>query len=173
MKSIGDLDLSSFWQDSDFARREYQDKTLTEETLAKVQAELGYALPTAYVDLCCNRNGGAPRNTRHAVPTPTSWADDHVAIASIKGIGFGKWSLCGGFGQRHLLTEWEYPPIGVYFGDCPSAGHDALCLDYRTLNADGEPCVVHVDQDYDFRVTHVAASFAEFLQGLKPADAFT
>jgi hypothetical protein len=60
-----------------------------------------------------------------------------------------------------MIDEWGYPPIGVYFADCPSAGHDMLCLDYRECGADGEPQVVHVAQE-----------FASFIHGLEPDEAF-
>lgn len=96
-----------------------------------------------------------------------------VAITNIKAIGFKNlWSICGELGQRNALKEWGYPPIGVYFGDCRSAGHDRFCLDYRVLNADGEPAVVHADQEYDYKITPIAASFEAFLRGLKLEENF-
>ena len=71
-----------------------------------------------------------------------------------------------------MIDEWGYPPIGVYFADCPSAGHDMLCLDYRGCGADGEPQVVHVDQEVDYKTTFVAKDFASFIRGLEPDEAF-
>jgi hypothetical protein len=41
--------------------------------------------------------------------------------------------LGGTFGSRFWIEEWGYADIGVYFADCPSAGHDMLCLDYRAF----------------------------------------
>lgn len=173
MPSLNDLGLESFWDDSAFAKKEYVDEPLTDILLARVEQELGYKLPQAYVELCRNRNGGAPVLTCHQTAVATSWADDHVAITNIKAIGFKNiWSLCGNLGQKNAIDEWEYPPIGVYFGDCPSAGHDMICLDYRTLNAAGEPTIVHVDQECDYRITPVAPGFLEFLLGLEDEDAF-
>jgi len=169
---LANFDLSGFWNRSEFAMSEYVDEALTDDLLARVEAKLGFALPKAYVALCRNQNGGIPLRTCHAAP-PTSWASDHVAISSIKAIGFdNEWSLCGGLGQDNWLEEWGYPPIGVYFADCPSSGHDMLCLDYRQLNADSEPTVVHVDQEHDYQVTLIADSFEAFIRGLKPEEAF-
>jgi hypothetical protein len=35
--------------------------------------------------------------------------------------------------QQHIFVdEGEYPDIGIYFGNCPSGGHDMIALDYRT-----------------------------------------
>lgn len=102
-----------------------------------------------------------------------SWAADHAAIMGIYSIGSAKpCSLCGEFGSQFWIDEWGYPPIGVYFADTPSGGHDMICLDYRECGPTGEPCVVHVDQDLDYKVTFVADSFASFIRGLEARDAF-
>lgn len=71
-----------------------------------------------------------------------------------------------------MIDEWGYPEIGIYFGDCPSAGHDMICLDYRKNGANGEPHVVHVDQEADYRITFLAENFAEFINGLISEDEF-
>ncbi len=81
-------------------------------------------------------------------------------------------SLCGDFGSQFWIDIWDYPAIGVYFADCPSAGHDMLCLDYRECGPEGEPCVVHVDQEWDYKITFVAESFEAFIRGLEAAEAF-
>ena len=71
-----------------------------------------------------------------------------------------------------MMEEWEYPDIGVYFADCPSAGHDLVALDYRKNGPTGEPEVVHVDQEDDYKVTYLAASFEEFINGLVSDEEF-
>lgn len=168
-----DLDLSIFWESSDWADREYVEPFPDTDIIRSVEGELGYKLPAAYVELMRAQNGGCPINTCHRTAAPTSWAEDHVAITGFKGIGRKKiWSLCGRLGSRHASDEWGYPEIGIYFGDCPSAGHDKLCLDYRECGPAGEPKVVHVDQECDYRITHVADSFEAFVRGLEPEDAF-
>jgi hypothetical protein len=105
--------------------------------------------------------------------TPTSWSKDHIAITWIFSIGATKsHSLCDSLGSQFWIDEWGYPAIGVYFADCPSAGHDMLCLDYRACGPHGEPRVVHIDQEIDYRITVVAESFAAFLNGREDCDAF-
>ena len=47
-----------------------------------------------------------------------------------------------------------------------------LCLDYRILDANGEPMVVHIDQEYDYKITPVAENFETFLRGLKLEEDF-
>lgn len=172
-KPLAGLELDGFWQDSGYADEEYTDAPLTDAMLAKVERELGYTLPAAYVALARHRNGGIPRRTCHRTRERTSWARDHVAITGLYAIGEEKrCSLLGEAGSRFWESEWGYPPIGVYFADCPSAGHDMLALDYRACGPRGEPTVVHVDQERDYRVTHVADSFEAFVRGLADDSAF-
>lgn len=69
------------------------------------------------------------------------------------------------------VDEWEYPPIGIYFGNCPSGGHDMIALDYRKCGPKGEPTVVHVDQEDDFEVRPISNTFVDFIRELqKPTE---
>ncbi|HPF27575.1 MAG TPA: SMI1/KNR4 family protein [Steroidobacteraceae bacterium] len=164
---------TDFWEDSDYARKEYVGVPPTEDVLTAVEAALGYKLPYAYIALARQQNGGIPKRTNHRTMQRTSWSEDHVAIAGIYSIGFDKpCSLCGAFGSKFWVQRWGYPDIGVYFADCPSAGHDMLCLDYRECGPVGEPCVVHVDQELEYRITHVADNFKSFVLGLQSDDEF-
>ncbi|MFJ8103428.1 Imm51 family immunity protein [Lysinibacillus sp. NPDC096212] len=100
-------------------------------------------------------------------------AENHVAITGIMGIGREKAnSLCGSLGSSFMLEEWGYPNIGVVIADCPSAGHDVIMLDYRACGADGEPAVVHVDQEADYYITFLAPNFATFIVGLVNEEVF-
>jgi len=166
------FDLTDFWKKSDYADKEYVSEPLTPELLASVEHALKYKLPASYVALMQTQNGGIPKRTNHCTE-PTSWAEDHIAITGILGIAHGKEnSVCGEFGSQFWIDEWGYPPIGVYFADCPSAGHDMVCLDYRECGLAGEPKVVHVDQEFDFKITFVAENFESFVRGLEDAEAF-
>lgn len=167
------LDLDSFWDDSEYARDAYVDEPPSPELVASIEAELGYRLPRSYVRLMRWQNGGIPRNTVCPAPERTSWAEDHVALDGIMGIGrTRRYSLLGDAGQALWLKEWEYPPIGVYFGTCPSAGHDMIAFDYTDCGPAGEPRVVHVDQDWDYRVTILAPDFVSFVRALRPEDEY-
>lgn len=113
-----------------------------------------------------HQNGGIPFNC--AFPTNESWGDGYVVIDSIYGIGRDKrYSLCGGLGSQFIIDEWGYPNIGVAICQCPSAGHDMIFLDYRECGKNGEPKVVHVDQESDYEITFLANTFEEFVCGLK------
>jgi hypothetical protein len=170
---LANFDFTDFWEDSDYYAREYTDDPLTQEKIRLVERTLGYELPGSFIELMSNRNGGAPVKNCHRTATRTSWAEDHIAMTGFLSIGASKtWSLCGSLGSQFMIEEWGYPPIGIYFADCPSAGHDMLCLDYTACGPKGEPRVVHVDQESDYAVTHVADDFESFVRGLEAEGAF-
>ncbi|QYJ04858.1 SMI1/KNR4 family protein [Nocardioides panacisoli] len=136
--------------------------------IQSIETELGVRLPEAYVALARQHNGGHLARDAHRTDTPTTWAEDHVGVTSIAAIGHtAPFSLCGGLGSTFWISEWGYPDIGVYFADCPSAGHDMIALDYRS---EGEPRVVHVDQEVGYRITPLAPDFATFIDGLAKED---
>jgi hypothetical protein len=170
---FADFDVDQFWEPSEYAEKQYVDAPPTDEVVAAVERELGYKLPASYVELMKIQNGGIPRRMNHRTREATSWAKDHIAITGIYSIGGEKpCSLCGDFGSRFWGEEWGYPAIGVYFADCPSAGHDMVCLDYRACGPTGEPQVVHVDQEQDYKIVLVAESFEAFIRGLEDDSAF-
>lgn len=164
---FSDMFLADFWENSEYAKESYQSEPPTDELIDSIEKELGYKLPSSYIHLMKYQNGGVPKNTNFPTEEPTSWAEDHIAITGIMGIGREKsYSLCGGLGSPFMIEEWEYPDIGVVICDCPSAGHDVVMLDYRACGTDGEPEVVHVDQEDDYKITFLADNFEKFIKGL-------
>jgi hypothetical protein len=142
---------TDLWAPGDAGVSDYSEARVSEETLHSIEAELGCRLPAAYVSQGREHNGGSLKRNAHASPTPIMWAADHVAVTGIFAIGrSARSSLCGSFGQRLWLDEWGYPDLGVYFADTPSAGHDMIALHYRACGTDGEPSVVHVDQEVGY-----------------------
>lgn len=161
------FDFSNFWNDSEYALKTYVNEPPTDELIDEIEKELGYKLPASYVFLMKKHNGGVPFNTDFPTNEPTSWAPDHVAITGIMGIGKNKKrSLCGSFGSRFWIEEWEYPDIGIAICDTPTGGHGMIFLDYRECGAMGEPKVVDIDQEEDYKITFVADNFETFIRGL-------
>ncbi|MBT2390613.1 SMI1/KNR4 family protein [Streptomyces sp. ISL-1] len=153
--------MAELFEDSDY----YTGPPLDDDMIRRAEEDLGVRLPRSYVEVLLQRNGGTPR--RRCCPTtfPTSWADDHFEISGIRGIG-GAWGIdsSSGGGSSYLISEWEYPDIGVVICDTPSAGHDTVMLDYSECGPEGEPAVAYIDED---RIPRRAAhSFAEFLAQL-------
>ncbi|MDJ0716863.1 MAG: SMI1/KNR4 family protein [Prochloraceae cyanobacterium] len=166
-KVFADIDFSEFWDDNEYAKEEYVSEPPSEELITSVEKELGYKLPLSYIELMKLHNGGVPKNTCFSTHEQTSRTMAHVNISGILGIGREKpYSLCGSLGSQFMIDEWGYPSIGVCICNCPSAGHDIIMLDYRQCGRNGEPKVVHVDQEWDYKITFLALNFEVFIRGL-------
>lgn len=142
---------------------------ITEALLQQAEARLGLKLPSAYLDLLRERNGGYLERRCVRCSRPTSWAPDHVCITSLLGIGYPD-GIDGAFGSEYLVREWSYPDIGVVLFTTPSAGHDTVMLDYRGTDLGDDAPVVYVDEDRS--LLEVAPSFFELLRRLEPCDRF-
>ena len=58
MSNLKDFDWTGFWNDVDYAFESYIGKPVTDEDIKAAEADLGYTLPAAYIELLKNRNGG-------------------------------------------------------------------------------------------------------------------
>lgn len=169
---FSDFDFKNFWDNSDYALETYVSEPLTDEMLVYAENELGYKLPSSYVELMRLQNGGHPINDCFPTQTPTLWADNYVKMDSISGISTKEiCGLCGEYGSLYMIEDIEYPDIGVYFAGCPS-GHAMFAFDYRKCGKDGEPSVVYVAQEDDFEITFLAKDFETFIKGLKNESEF-
>ncbi|MBL0744421.1 SMI1/KNR4 family protein [Chryseolinea lacunae] len=170
-KIFHDFDLTAFWKDSDYARKRYISEPLTDDLIAGIEQELGYKLPASYIELMHSQNGGIPVHNGFRTTEVTTWGGKHIEIAGILGLGRTKaYSVCGHSGSKFMIDDWGYPALGVYICTSPSAGHDMVLLDYSQCGKDGEPQVVHVDQESDYKVTFVAKDFETFVRGLTTLD---
>lgn len=165
LKIFNNFDFSNFWDDSEYALTSYVEAFPEDALIASIEQELGYKLPASYIELMKLHNGGIPRNDCFPTSEGTSWAEDHIAITGIMGIGRIK-TYSIGQASRFMIEEWGYPDHGVYICDCPSAGHDMVLLDYSQCGPAGEPEVVHVDQENDYKKTFLAKDFETFIRGL-------
>jgi tetratricopeptide (TPR) repeat protein len=161
------VNFDDFWNDSQYALKEYVGAPATEEMFAEAEKSLGYKLPASYKELMRRHNGGIP--TRRFFPLLFIAFNelDAIYISGILGVDPSKRESLGGeFGSRFMIEEWGYPDIGVAICDCPSAGHDMVFLDYRRCGPEGEPEVVHIDQESDYQITYMAHDFESFILGL-------
>ena len=170
--SLEDFDWSDFWNNEEYSR-EYAGRPVTDEMIRTAEKKLGYKLPESYLQMLRVQNGGTPKNDACRTSEPT-WAEDHCTITGIFGIDPEKtYSLLGpSYGNGFWIEECGYPDIGLYICDTPSAGHDMLALDYTICGRDGEPRVVHIDQECDYETTVVADTFAAFIRKLEPEENF-
>lgn len=81
-----DFDFSSFWANNEYAQKYYIGTIPTDKQVEEIERELGYKLPQSYIALIKQCNGGEPINKCFPTQTPTSWANNHIAISGIMGI---------------------------------------------------------------------------------------
>ncbi len=167
MKYFTDIDLNDFWNEDNSVSEKSFSEPLTDSLVSEVEKELGYTLPQSYIELMKLHNGGCPVNTCYPMTEATSWAEDHITITGIMGIGFdNEYSLCGEYGSTYLMEEWEYPDIGIIICLTPTSGHTFVMLDYSKCGAAGEPQVVFVEEEKDYKITLIADNFETFIKGL-------
>jgi hypothetical protein len=138
---------------------------ITDQMISVAEERLGVRLPDSYVRLLRVRNGGEPVRHCYPVSFPTSWAEDHIDVGAILGIGGTQGIDAELFGtprSAYLVAEWGYPPIGIVICATPSGGHDTVMLDYSGGGI--EPSVVYVDEDRLPR--RIADTFEEFVANL-------
>lgn len=162
MSNLKDFNWTGFWNDVDYAFESYIGKPVTDEDIKAAEANLGYTLPVAYIELLKNHNGGVVKKNCFINDD-----DDCVYITGIYGIDSGKkYSLLGEMGNEFWISKVKYPPIGVVVADTISGGHDMIFLDYRDCGPSGEPKVVRVDQEGDYSITLLADNFGDFIKNL-------
>lgn len=137
---------------------------LLPEMIEAAERHLGVILPRAYLDVLQIQNGGVPMRRCCFTDFPTSWNEDHFAIAAIRGIGGERGIDAPIGGSRYMIREWDYPDIGVVAFRTPSGGHDAVMLDYANADRPDAPKVVYLDEDR--AVKPVADSFEAFIDRL-------
>ena len=165
------FDFDGFWDDSTYSLEKYVGRKPTDADIADTEVALGYRLPASYKALIKRHNGGILNKNCYENPLQRDWTPNFFIAESIMGIDLEKsYSLCGRMGSKFWVDEWGYPDIGVAICDCPSAGHDMIFLDYSDCGPEGEPCVVHIDQESDYEITYLADTFGDFVRGLLPEE---
>lgn len=141
----------------------YTGPRLTDAMVLSAEEKMGYSLPKSYLRLLREKNGGRPR--RQCFPADDRWADSHVRVETLFGIG-GSWGIDSEqFGSRHLIQQAGLPEIGIVVALTPTAGHDAIMLDYSASGSQGEPRITYVAPE-DSRIDVIAQDFESFIGGL-------
>jgi hypothetical protein len=158
------METADVWSDFFDASTQYTGPALTDAMVASAERTLGYTLPASYLQLLRAKNGGVPR--RQCYPTGgTDWSNNHVRVQVIFGIG-DLWGIDSEkFGSRNAIEQAGLPAIGIVVGMTPTAGHDAVMLDYSVCGPRGEPRVAFVDPEDEVTVV-LAENFETFLRGL-------
>lgn len=61
MKYFVNFNLSNFWEESEYALKEYVEDYPSDELIKSIESELNYKLPNSYVSLMKLQNGGIPK----------------------------------------------------------------------------------------------------------------
>ena len=153
MKFFDGFDFTNFWAEDDsfYKREEYPG----DQKVKEIEDKTGYKFPESYLWLMKQHNGGAVAKNNQFFDEILSAQDSLAEYEALVGEG-----------------TWNYPDIGMPVCHCPSDVHDAYFFDYQECGKDGEPAVVHIDQEDEFEITHIANSFEEFIRSLVFGEAY-
>ena len=102
------------------------------------------------------QNGGYIIYDSYPTDIPISWAENHIHLDHIRGVG-EKNSILE---SDYFIKEWELlTNIVLISGD----GHTRIALDYRKKSA--EPSIIYIDTESEQIIT-IAKTFEEFLNKL-------
>ena len=149
------LDLTGLFDTESDWSKEHIMPPLTDEMIKRAEKTIGYKLPESYIELLRFQNGGAIE-------------DDDCWLTVIYGIGATD-DAYKGLEEMfdNWINEWEYPNIGIPFGETQTAGHDMYFMDCRDLDNDGEPAIVRVENEgdpEDVTIIIVADNLVSFLE---------
>lgn len=131
-------------------------KAISDYMIKKAEKQLQVKLPDSYVNLLKIQNGGSIIYDAYPTDFPTSWADDHINVNELYGIG-GETSILD---SDYLIEEWNLPKRIVLIS---GNGHTWIALDYRETKEC--PPVILIDENGE-GITEIAQSFELFLEGL-------
>ena len=157
MKDFHGIDLDMLFDNESEYGEEYRQEELRDEDIERAEKTMGYKLPGSYTELLRLQNGGLINDEEY----------DEAWLTAIYGVGQTADAYNGledMFENWH--DEWEYPDIGIPFGETESAGHDMYYMDFRCVDAGGEPRIVRIDGEDDNAVYFIADNLIEFLKKL-------
>ncbi|CAI6275144.1 SMI1/KNR4 family protein [Bacillus subtilis] len=146
--------MIEFWENSEYDP--FRLKDISEDEIKKVEKKLNLTLPEQYKKLIIQQNGGLINFNAFPTDQETSWADDHIEVDHIRGIG----KDLGILESEYLIKEWGLPQrLLLIQGD----GHNWVALDYRLTNENPPVHYFDLELNNDFKI---ADSFDEFLSKL-------
>lgn len=153
MGTFDGIDLTKLFDEGSGYSERYIFPPVTDELIKRAEKKLGYPIPPSYRELLSFQNGGMISDDLEE-----SWLTAIYGIAPDPGAGleamFDNWR-----------EEWEYPDIGIPFGETQSAGHDMYYMDFRAVE-NGEPRIVRIDNESpdDIRIYLAAKDLPEFIR---------
>lgn len=166
MSCFEGIDLNRFFDSHSANRSSNLSNHVSDELISRAEAAMGYKLPESYKELLRFRNGGSVNGD-----LAECWLTEIYGIATdpdnFNGLEamFDNWK-----------NEWQYPDIGIPFGETASAGHDMYYMDWRVTDGNGEPRIVRIDNEMGNAVFAVADNLPEFIKMIlseEPIDEFS
>lgn len=153
---LEDIELTRLFDSESKYGRKYIFPPVTDALIARAEAKLGYRIPASYRELLAFQNGGIICGE-----LDESWLTAIYGIGPEPGAEHGLEEMFDNW-----RDEWEYPDIGIPFGETQSGGHDMYYMDCRAIGADGEPRIVRVDvEDMDnVQIYLVAENLPAFIR---------
>lgn len=148
------IDLNRLFDNESEYGQNYLFDDLTDELISRAEETMGYKLPDSYKELLRFRNGGSINSE-----LDESWLAAIYGISTDPDNFYGLESM-----YDNWKNEWEYPDIGIPFGETESAGHDMYYMDFRVTDENGEPRIVRIDNEMDNEVYMVADNLPEFIK---------
>lgn len=148
------IDLEKLFDTESEYGKELTFTPVTDELIERAEKAMGYRIPASYRELLEYRNGGL-----------ISEELDESWLSAIYGISPDpeKWNGLEAMFDN-WKNEWEYPDIGIPFGETQSAGHDMYYMDFRATDENGEPRIVRIDNEFDNEIHFVADNLADFIR---------
>lgn len=154
MSLFDGIDLSKLFDHENKYAENYVFPELTDELIARAEKTLGYRLPESYKELLRFQNGGAI-----SPELDESWLSAIYGIAPDPDSFYGLEAMFDNW-----KNEWEYPDVGIPFGETQSAGHDMYYMDFRHTDENGEPRIIRIDNEMDNEVFIVAPDLVSFIK---------
>ncbi len=151
-----DIDFYKFFDNDSKYGKEYNKGKLNDNTIKETEKLLGRKLPKSYIEFLTIQNGG--------------YISDNFGdcwLTAIDGLESS---------QSNIYLEDSYDPsikdevsaLGlakslVPFGETQSGGHDVYCMDFSSVDENGEPRIVRVELEGKVELYFVANNFEKFI----------
>ena len=166
MSCFEGIDLNRLFDSKSGYRSSDLPNDVTDELIIRAEETMGYKIPESYKELLRFRNGGSVNGDLEEC-----WLTEIYGIAADPDNFNGLEAM-----YDNWKNEWEYPDIGIPFGETASAGHDMYYMDCRVTDENGEPRIVRIDNEMGNAVYFIADNLPEFIKMIlseEPIDEFS
>lgn len=151
-----DIDFNKLFDNESEYGKKYNNGKLNDATIIETEKLLRRKLPKSYIEFLKIQNGGYINDNFE-----DSW------LTAIDGLENN---------QSNIYLEDSYDPfvkdelisLGlakslVPFGETQSGGHDVYCMDFSSVDENGEPRIVNVDLEGEVELHFIANNFKDFI----------